>query len=289
MALDEKNKSVILRLQRNEITEHFIYRSLAQKANGENARILSRISDDELLHYNEWREYTETDIPPDKATMFKFLVISRLFGLTFALKMMETGESEAERKYAEIATQVRAASGVLKDEIEHERLLVNMINEEKINYISSMVLGINDALVELTGALAGLTFTLQDSRLIGAAGLITGIAASLSMSASEYLSQQSEKGSKSPIKASIYTGIAYILTVLLLIIPYFIFSNCYSALGVTILSALAIIFVFTFFISVVRELSFRKMVLQMMAISLGVAAASFVIGWAARELLDIGT
>ena len=35
-----------------------------------------------------------------------------------------------------------------------------MINDERLQYISSMVLGINDALVELTGAPAGFTFAL---------------------------------------------------------------------------------------------------------------------------------
>jgi len=150
-----------------------------------------------------------------------------------------------------------------------------------------MVLGLNDALVELTGALAGLTFTLQNSRLIGAAGLITGIAASLSMSASEYLSQKSEKGSKNPIKAMFYTGIAYVLTVLLLVIPYFVFANYYIALGVTLLNGILVILVFTFFISVVKELSFREMFLEILFISLGVAAVSFMIGWIANGVLNL--
>jgi VIT1/CCC1 family predicted Fe2+/Mn2+ transporter len=162
-----------------------------------------------------------------------------------------------------------------------------MIDEEKIGYIGSMVLGLNDALVELTGALAGFTFTLQNTRLIGAAGLVTGIAASLSMSASEYLSQKSEKGKKNPVKASFYTGIAYILTVLILIFPYFAFTNYYIALGITVLEAILVVLVFTFFISVVKELSFRKMFLEILFISLGVAAVSFMIGWATKQVLNI--
>ena len=71
-------------------------------------------------------------------------------------------------------------------------IFTDMIDEEKVKHIGSMVLGINDALVEITGTLAGLTFALQNSALVGLAGLITGIAATLSMGASEYLSQNSE-------------------------------------------------------------------------------------------------
>jgi len=160
-----------------------------------------------------------------------------------------------------------------------------MIDEEKIKYVGSMVLGLNDALVEITGALAGLAFTFQNTRMIGAAGLITGIAASLSMSASEYLAQKSESKSMNPVKASLYTGIAYILTVLLLIIPYFLLDNYYLALGMTIIDAALVVFVFSFFISVVKEMSFKKMFIEMLLISLGIAAISFIIGWLAQSLL----
>ena len=185
-------KSTILNFQRNEITEHAVYGSLARSTKGGNAKVLKRISEDELRHYNEWKKYTETEAHPDRLSVLKFLMISKIFGLTFAIKMMERGEKEAEEVYAGLLEGLPEAERILRDEVEHEKLLIDMIDEEKIGYIGSMVLGLNDALVELTGALAGLTFTLQNSRLIGAAGLITGIAASLSMSASEYMSQKSD-------------------------------------------------------------------------------------------------
>ena len=59
-----------------------------------------------------------------------------------------------------------------------------------------MVLGLNDALVEFTGALAGYTFALQNTLLVAMTGLITGVAASLSMATSEYLSTKSEENAK---------------------------------------------------------------------------------------------
>jgi len=73
-----------------------------------------------------------------------------------------------------------------------------------------MVLGLNDALVELTGTLAGLTFALKNTRLIALSGLITGIAATLSMAASEYLSARTEQESSRALKSSLYTGGAYV-------------------------------------------------------------------------------
>ncbi len=285
--LDEKIQKKILDFQRNEITEHFVYESLAKRVKGENAGVLKRLSEDELRHYNEWKEHTKRDVPPSKLAVLKFLVVSKVFGLTFALKMMERGEEEAEEVYREITSIIPEAEDILKDEVEHEKKLVDMIDEERIGYIGSMVLGLNDALVELTGALAGLTLAIQNTKLIGVVGLITGIAASLSMAASEYLSQKSEEGGKNPIKASFYTGIAYVLTVLLLVIPYFLFPDYYIAIGITLLNAVLVILIFSFFVSVVKELSFRKMFLEILVISLGVAAVSFIIGWATREVLNI--
>jgi len=53
----------------------------------------------------------------------------------------------------------------------------DLIEEKRLEYTGSIVLGLNDALVEMTGALAGLTLALQNTRLIALSGLVTGIAA----------------------------------------------------------------------------------------------------------------
>lgn len=278
---------IIQGFQRNEITEHIVYRHLAQRVGGKNGEILKRISDDELRHYNEWMQFTHTEVGPNRLLALFYLIIARVFSLTFAIKLMERNEENAERLYAEVAKEIPEAEEILKDELEHEALLVDMIDEERLEYIGSMVLGLNDALVELTGALAGLTFAFQNTRLVGLAGFITGISASLSMAASEYLSTKSEVDGKDPLKASFYTGIAYVLTVLLLLFPYFVFSSYYAALSIAIVDALLVILVFTFFVSVVKDVPFRKTWAEMVFISLGVALVSFVIGWAARMVLKV--
>ena len=165
--------------------------------------------------------------------------------------------------------------------------MVSLIDEERLRYVGSIVLGLNDALVELTGALAGLTFAFQNTRLTALAGLITGIAASLSMATSEYLATKSDLDSKSPFKAAIYTGAAYVITVLFLIFPYFVFTNSLLCLGLTLLNAVIVIFIFTFYISVAKEYSFKKRFLEMVFISLGIAALTFAIGFVIRILLNV--
>jgi len=155
--------------------------------------------------------------------------------------------------------------------------------KRKLKYTGSVVLGLNDALVELTGALAGFSFALQNTRLIAVLGVITGVAAALSMASSEYLSIRSDShDGHHPVRAAIYTGIAYMTVVILLIIPFFVFSHYLVSLLMTLIIGLAIIVAFTFYISRANKLSFWKRFLEMAGISFGVALISFIIGYLVR-------
>ncbi len=89
------------------------------------------------------------------------------------------------------------------------------------------------------------------------------------------------------MKASLYTGITYLATVLILSAPYLLLSDYRLSLAIMFLSISLIVYVFTFFISITKETSFRRMFLEMILISLGVAAVSFIIGWFARILFRI--
>jgi VIT1/CCC1 family predicted Fe2+/Mn2+ transporter len=288
MILNDKINKEIINIQKSEISEYFIYKKLSNSIkDANNKKILENISNEELKHYNLWKEYSKEEVKPDKLKIWKYFIISKIFGITFGLKLMEKGEENAQIKYKEISKYVPIAENIEKDENEHEKQILNLIEEEKLKYVGSMVLGLNDALVEFTGTLAGLTFALQNTSLIAMAGLIAGIAASFSMAASEYLSTKAEEGSREPLKASIYTGIAYIFTVLFLIFPYLIFINPYFSLIFTIFNAVIVIFIFTFYISIAKDISFKKRFLEMISISLGIATLSFLIGFLVRILLGI--
>ena len=287
-ALDQKTIQTILGFQKNEITEHYIYQKLSRLEKQENnRRVLARISEDEKRHYGIWKSYTGTEVSPSRLKVWWYVLIARILGVTFGIKLMESGEAGAQEAYDRIAPKVSAANKIKVEEDEHERQLIAMIDEERLKYIGSVVLGLNDALVELTGTLAGLTFALQNAKLVGVAGLITGIAASLSMGASEYLSTKAEGGEKNPLRASIYTGIAYVLAVTVLILPFLLLGNPFLALIMALAGAILLILVFTFYFSVVKECSFRRRFLEMIVISLGVAFLSFLIGLAVRQFLGI--
>jgi VIT1/CCC1 family predicted Fe2+/Mn2+ transporter len=288
MQLSESVRKQVLGFQRTEITEHHIYKRLAKKINSpENAKIIEKIAEDELRHYNSWKKYTNQDVEPRWFYVWFYYLISVIFGFTFGIKLMERGEENAQENYASISSAIPEATKFQHEEDVHEEQLIEMLDEERLRYAGSIVLGLNDALVELTGALAGLTLALQDVKLIALSGLITGIAASMSMAASEYLSTRSEDTSKHPVRAAIYTGIAYIVTVALLVLPYLLFENYILDLVITLTIAVLIIAVFNYYISLAKGESFRARFTEMAGLSLGVALFSFVIGYFIRQWLGI--
>ena len=286
--LDEETRKLVLTSQKNEITEHIIYEKLTQSTkDAQNRSVLKRISDDELKHYNFWKQYTGKDTKPDKLKVWMYFLIAKILGITFGIKLMEKGEEKAQTTYEKISEVIPSAKEIVEDEDKHELELINMLDEERLRYVGSIVLGLNDALVELTGALAGLTFALQNTRLTAMAGLITGVAASLSMATSEYLSTKSEGYIKKPLRAAFYTGAAYVITVLFLIFPYFVFGEPMLCLGFTILNAVIVIFIFTFYISVAKGIPFKNRFSEMVAISLGVAALTFLITFVIKIFLNV--
>ena len=288
MQLTEDIRKKVIQFQQTEITEYHIYKRLAKRIKSpENAKILDRIAEDEKRHYEGWKKYSNEEVQPRWFFVWFYYFVSIVFGFTFGIKLMEQGEEAAQGNYAAVAKQIPEAVKYQHEEDEHEEQLINMLDEERLQYAGSVVLGLNDALVELTGALAGLTLALQNVKLIALSGLITGIAASLSMAASEYLSTRSEETSKHPVRAAIYTGIAYITTVTLLILPYLLFQNYYLDLGIALTTAVIIIAVFNYYISVAKGESFKARFLEMAGLSLSVALFSFVIGYFIRQWLGI--
>jgi len=288
MSTGDALQAQLLEYQQNEITEYHIYTRLARRIRDQgNSDTLKRIAEEEKKHAGIWQTYTTLEIRPSRWKIFFYTVISRILGLTFGVKLMEKGEERAQINYDRLSEFVPRAREIESEEEHHEQELIEMLREERLEYVGSIVLGLNDALVELTGALAGLTFALQNAYLIAVAGLITGIAASFSMAASEYLSMKSEGESQRALKAALYTGAAYIVTVILLVMPYLVLANYFVSLAVTLGIAVLIILFFNYYVSVAQDLDFKSRFLEMAGLSLGIAAFSFGIGYLVRIFLGV--
>ena len=71
-------------------------------------------------------------------------------------------------------------AAIADDEERHETELIGLLKDERLDNMGSIALGLNDALVELTGALAGFTFAIGAPEKVAKLGLITGFAAAMS-------------------------------------------------------------------------------------------------------------
>ena len=287
--VSEKALAIIRRMQQNELTESVIYEKIARFAKGdENKETLLRLSKEEKAHYQVWKKYTGLELKPEMGKVWKYTLLAKTLGFTFAVKLMERGEEHAQDEYALLAKEVEESLLIRQQEEEHESSLLAMLDEERLQYVGSMVLGLNDALVELTGSLAGFAFALQNTRLIALSGLIVGISATFSMASSEFLAARSE-GRTDALKSCSYTGIAYLLTVIALIAPYLIFpvGQYIPALLCMLAVVVLIIAGFTYYTSVAQDEPFRSRFLEMALISITVAVVSFVVGILAKKFLGV--
>ena len=273
----------------NELTESEIYSRLAALQTDEkNRRILELIAKDEASHARIIADILGEEGSVDRFALARVVLNARVFGLTFSLKLMEKGENAASKTYKAVLEEFPQLAKIAEDEDRHENELIGILGDERLSNMGSIVLGLNDALVELTGALAGFTFALADPVKIAKTGLITGLAAAMSMAASAFLSaradscakgEDAQEASGGAGKAALYTGIAYVLTVFLLVAPYFVFSNVTCALIAMLLCALGVIAFFNFYLSVARDTSFKRGFLEMAGISTAVALISYAIGY----------
>ena len=292
MSEKQISKKLMKLVQKAQIDEEqgtILYAFMAKREkNAENKKLLEQMAKDEAKHAEVWKNITKKNLKPSRISILWFKILTVVMGFTFVVKIMQKKESLAQAGYEKMQKELPEAARILDDERRHEKELYNMLDEERLHYIGAMVLGLNDALVELTGAIAGVTFALANTRLVALTGIITGVSATFSMAASNYLAERADNNPKA-LKSSIYTGVAYLVTVALLVLPYLLFpTNMYvAAFAVMIATVILIIMFFNYYISIAKEEPFLKNFVTMAVISLSVAVISYIIGVLAKELLGI--
>lgn len=287
--LSQKALDILLKSQADEETDSLIYDFMSKKEKDpKNKKILEKMASDEKDHAEMWKSFTKKNVKPNHKLIYWYKFLTVIMGFTFVLKLIQSDETSASSKYADIIDEVPEAKKASEDELRHEHALIEMLDEERLQYVGAMVLGLNDALVELTGTIAGLSFALMNTRIVALSGIITGISATLSMAASNYLAERAENNPNA-MKSSVYTGVAYLITVALLVLPYLIFPEdmWLGALITMLATVIFIILFFNYYISVAKDLPFMKRFLEMAGISLSVAAISFLIGILVKKFLGI--
>jgi VIT1/CCC1 family predicted Fe2+/Mn2+ transporter len=271
----------------NELTEHVVYHKLAQmeKSPG-NRAALERLSAQEKTHYEFWKSLmSPADGERIRARWYTVWGISFLrvvFGVTFITKFLETHETDAVQKYQAIAPSIPEShrgrfAQIIEDEKSHERALIDQLKEKRVSYIGFIVLGLADAIVEITGVHAGFLGVTGSTLIAGVAGVIVGFSAAISMGSAGYL-QAKQDPEKSALLSGFLTWASYFCSVILLALPYFLIHVMIPAFITSTSVGILLVASFTFYGAVVFDRKFWREFFETVGLMLATALATFILG-----------
>ncbi|MGD0637395.1 MAG: ferritin family protein [Nitrososphaerales archaeon] len=272
----------------DELTDYTLYTRLSESDhNGAYVEVFKQLAVMERRHLGFWQKFVP-DVQPRLNTglIRRALFFKRIFGLTFAIRYLERHEAASLKKYREVAHLVPPEDradfeAVLADEEKHENDLSSGVESSTIRYISFVVLGLADALVEITGIHAGSLGIYNRTEIAGLAGIIAGGAASLAMASAAYA--QAKQGFKGSAKLSAaYTGISYFVTALILATPYFLTSSQFNAIGLSLTLAVVIVTFASYYSSVISMKPFLRDYVELLGILLAVTVALYLFGYVIR-------
>ena len=279
---------------RDEMTDYTTYKRLAGSETSEaNKEMFGKLSEMEHRHYDLWMKYRPqgTEIGPKKGTVYLVLFLRRIFGASFAIKYLEHREATTVGKYESLKGSVPAEDqaafqSMIEDEKGHETAFADVVAGTYVKYISFIVLGLADALVEIAGIHAGSLGIYNSTELTGLAGIVAGAAASLAM-ASAAFAQAKQGFEGSPVLAAGYTGGSYFVAAVALATPYFLTKDMLSAIAFSLVFGLTMIAFVTWYNSVISGGRFVKDFSELAGVMLGATFALYVFGNVIRAVFGI--
>jgi VIT1/CCC1 family predicted Fe2+/Mn2+ transporter len=273
----------------HEFTDSKLYERLSRTVSGTSAfaGVLMTLSATEHKHYEFWKRYAPEEEPKvDKVKLYWVLFLRRVLGLTFASRFLDRHESSVVKEYRALANLIPEADKaafeeMVADEEEHEKEFAQKIESSAILYISFVVLGLADALVEITGINAGSLGVYNKTEYAGLAGVTAGAAASLAMASAAYA--QAKQGFKGSAKVSaVYTGVSYFVTAIILAAPYLLTPTVIYALTSSLILAVVILALISYYSSVISGKPFLRDFLEILLLMFGVTVAVYFFGYVIR-------
>jgi len=150
--------------------------------------------------------------------------------------------------------------------------------------MSFIVLGLADAVVEISGIHAGSLGIFNRTELAGLSGVIAGMAASIAMASAAYA--QAKQGFEGSAKwSAIYTGVSYMFTAIFLALPYFLTTSMITAIGVSLVVGVSLVAAMTYYDTVISARKFKRQFAEIAGIILAASLALFIAGAIIRQLL----
>ena len=280
---------------RDEMTDYTTYKRLAASEKIQSNRdMFDKLSAMEHTHYKLWMKYAPQgtkEIGPKRGTVYLVLFLRLLFGASFAIKFLERRERSTVGKYEALKGYVppedlSAFQSMIEDEKGHETAFADVVAGSYVKYISFIVLGLADALVEIAGIHAGSLGIYKSTELTGLAGIVAGAAASLAMASAAYA--QAKQGFEGkPGLAAGYTGGSYFVAAVALALPYFLTHTMLAAITASVVVGLTIIAFVTWYNSIIVGSRFLREFSELAGVMLGATFALYVFGSIVRVLFGI--
>jgi len=280
---------------KKEITDYTTYKRLSTLSIERSAGfrgVMSDLAGMEQRHYEFWVKYVQgKTFKPSMFTVYVTLFFRILLGTTFASKYLERGEKSTISRYEGVARMIPEADRadfdrMLEDEVGHEAELGQKIETGAVKYISFVVLGLADALVEIAGIHAGSLGIYDSTRLAGLAGVVAGAAASIAMASAAYAQAKQGFAGSASLSAA-YTGVSYFTAALVLASPYFVTEQMGLALGSSLTLAVLLIAFVSFYSAVIAQKPFTRDFLEMTGIMFGATIALYILGTIIHILFHI--
>lgn len=279
---------VALRYAREELFNVHLYTWLARTVHNPTLKpILEKFAAQEKAHYDFWKRWVSEEVRYPTWWLWWYKVLIRLLGISFILRLLERREHQTIAEYRQVAPTLPPQEqttllALVEEEEKHEAEFLEAIRAEepRIQYLGFIVLGLSDAIIEITGVHAGFLGASHRPLTAGIAGLIVGFAASISMASAAYL-QAKQNPAVSAVRSAVYTGISYVIAVVLMALPYFALASMAGAFWTSVILAVGMILSFVYYSAVVFERSFRQEALE----SVGVLGATAILSYGFGEVL----
>jgi len=155
---------------RDEYTDYSTYLALSRRErNPSFKKALEELAQEERDHYEFWKKYApDTRVSTNRLSLFFVLVLRIILGLTFTMKFLERHEEDVISRYKQVAGSILIEDrtrfdAMVNDEEHHENYLMGEVKEGRVKYMSFIVLGLADAVVDL-GNPRRLTRNIQSHR-----------------------------------------------------------------------------------------------------------------------------
>ena len=285
--LKKEIKELIVEAQRNEVTEYHIYKSLARQARSQtNQKLLEQIALEELEHYRFWMTYSD-EVDPVWWKVNLYIFLSRVFGFVFALKLMERREQIAEKKYLEISKFIPEVSKIAGDEKGHEMLLLNMVTDSRLKGMGTWIISVNLVVFSLICVIFALTVYLPYPRQVASIGMMSIIAvASADLFMMLFLKNNQSLGNDL-IKKGIVRFVSGIVIGALMLIPFILAMDGYSALALSTAVAFFVSLVLNYQFAVVSDQKGFQRIGRIFLVTLLMASIGLAIGLVLQQLYPL--